>query len=148
MARKALVRCASSCEYVNADLHVRTGKRSFLCYLLVKRLLKRQPTCLQTEDGTVYHFSAKGVVRYAATEPVPEFVTDPATWLLVDGIAKDTQPNGAWLGKPMLPIVMVCEGTRKPAQWLRDRLPRGAELVMSNWSREELYVAGYVTQSE
>jgi hypothetical protein len=112
-----------------------------LFLILVERLQAGKMTLFQTKQG---------LLLFEAGKPVREVTTVCAlpgddVWALVDGDVQDCQPHPGLLEHANIRIVMASSPkTRGQRNWLKQKNNIGGLYIMKTWSREELFLAGYV----
>lgn len=114
-----------------------------LYYILVKRLLKQQPTILQNDPGHLFLFNAKGVKAVSSSNRVfPGSSEYENMWALVD-IDPDIQKPARMVCHETSPFFLVMASSPRPSRLreLQKHGQPGAYWLMKPFTLEELIQA-------
>jgi hypothetical protein len=112
-----------------------------LFLILVERLQAGKTTLFQTKHGLFLFEAGKPVREITSVCALP----GNDIWALVDGDVKGCQPHPGLLEHANIRIVMA--SSLKPHEeltWLKKKQNIGGYYIMKTWSKEELFLAGYV----
>ena len=124
----------------NSNIFNLKGKSFFLTYLLIKRLIKREPTVYRCNDSVCYLFDDE----YKGKEVTVDILFNEAKvnnrriWILTDGVLDDERWNilyHDWF------VVLAASPAKLQAssQWEKDR--NVGVCYMTNWTWSEIFAA-------
>ena len=119
------------------------GKTILLYYILVKRLLDRKPTILQTQRQYLYSFHSEGVDVLSQSSPIlPNSEEYRNTWALVD-INVHVQAPAELISHENSPFYLVMSSSPKPSRMreLKKYGRPGAYWLMNPFTLVELLQA-------
>jgi hypothetical protein len=134
--------------YRSSDLMICTGKTSFLYVLLIKRLLRGQPTFFQTLEGNLFYVST-AVTKIKDPErelTIRDQLQDPSDVVALvdaDGREEITWPCGVLMCARNIRVILASfPRDRRSRKWLKQLdVPEASYArMMDIWSESELFI--------